>query len=317
MKKHCIILIVSIFVSLTLYCSKNNPQKQNSNNEISSTPAYTITASSSGVSPTTGDQVTSGATNTDKGISEAKIKDTLQTLNAIKLDKSMFDFSNPDNLKALNKRNKMVSILMKDPSVLKREDVKNTLINLLNNEVKYSRKYYENTHKGLGESYGEYEGELEILVYKYYDKRSLETMVTLLGDTDGFLTTYWKESSQLVLQRIKSSPNDGNILYQIAALGKAQKEKNFTLDPQTIKSFKEFAFSKLKDNEFYIREPAVEALQYITTKNDKEIIKALKTVAKSDPYRYGGRIYNVREKRYDFYIVREAAQRALEYIEKQ
>lgn len=287
-------------------CSKNNPLSQN---PIPPTQVSVPSAST----------ITSGSTSNNASMTEAKIKNTLQILNSIKFNKSMFDFSSPENVKALDERNKMVSTLMKEPSVLQREDVKTALINLFNNQTQYATEYIQaNPDKGLGEAYGETGPNLGGLMIKYLDKRSLYTEIVLLGDTHAFLTTYWKESSQLVLQRIKDLSNstplmilhtEDSILRQIAALGKAQKEKNFTLDRTTVESFKIFAFTELKSNEFFIREAAVKALQYISTKRDKEIIGALKTVTKSDPYKYGGIPIE--------YPVREAAQRALEYIEKQ
>lgn len=316
MKSSYSILFVSILCVLVEFdCSKNNPPNRNLTAPVSSISGNAV--GSYGTSSTTNNQITSGTANVPKGVTEAEIKGTLQTLNSLKWNKSMFDFSNSENVKALDKRNKIVSILMKNPSVLQREDVKTTLIDLFNNQTKYAMEYvHEHPEKGLGENYAEGGPNLGGLMIKYMDKRSLYTEIVLLGNTHDFLTTYWKESAQLVLQRITDVSNNkkaeedsgDNILRQIAVLGKAQNEKKFTLDPEIIKSFKKFAFNELKSSKSYNREPAAEALQYVATKDDKEIIKALKTVAKSDPYRYYAR---------PVYPVREAAQRALEYIEKQ
>ncbi|MCL4557380.1 MAG: hypothetical protein M1491_01860 [Deltaproteobacteria bacterium] len=297
-------------------CSKNSTPNQKVTTQASTISSNTVTTGSSEIGSPSATTITSGSNSNNEGITEAKIKNTLQTLNSIKWNKSMFDFSNPDNVKALDERNKMVSALMKDPSVLQRDEVKTTLIDLFNNQTKYAMEYVrEHPDTGLGEGYGEEGPNLGGLMNQYMDKRSLYAEVVLLGNTHEFLTTYWQESSQLVLQRIADASSnkkveeyDGNnILYQIAALGKAQREKHFTLDPEIIKSFKEFAYKELKSAHFSTRETAVEALHNITTKKDKEIIEALKTIAKTDPYKYGAPIFNEQLKKMELYPVREAA----------
>lgn len=203
--------------------------------------------------------------------------------------------------------------IKENQEALKRSDVRDALVNLLDRENQYVHKTLEDSNggEGVGESFGEYQDDLaltlmeiinwkdarEVCILAESDEDALSEMSVMLVEKGGGTmipcllkiakgTAYDHQDSEFMLSvdRTDSIP-------KLVALGDITPHLT-TDDRQRIQ---EATFSGLRDKDLAVRQETVRAVGEYGT---PDLIPVLQEIARSDPYsrptNNGNRSYDVR-----------------------